>query len=259
MPGQSFRGFTEKVALVLGGARGVGRAVAVSLALEGAYVVVHYAPGDEEGGRVAGELRSLGTLAETVEADLSRPADVRRAFDEVGAIYGRLDLLVNAAGLARAASLAELSEEVWDEVLGVSLKGAYLCAQAAVPLMRGRPAPAIVNLVSEAGLSGRVEEAGSVATVAAQAGVAGLTKALARELAPQRVRVNCVAFGGPVATPSEVGARSVFAGDDAGMTPVAGATQRPVVADEVARACLYLLSADARSINGETLFVSGLR
>lgn len=262
MPGQSFRGFAEKVAVVTGGGRGVGRAVALSLALEGAYVVVAYAPGDEGGAGVAAELREMGTLAHALEVDVSSEDDVTRLFDTVGQTYGRLDLLVNAASLCRARPVAELSVEDWDETVGVSLKGAFLASRAALPLMRGRPGAAIVNVCSESGLTGRW---GGAAYVAAQSGVTGLTKALARELAP-RVRVNCVAVGGAAAL-EDVGGRNrttLGEGDGPGGAAVENSADgtllgRPPAADEAARACLYLLSSDARSITGETLVVGGSR
>lgn len=226
MAGQSFRGFAEKVALVTNGAGGVGRAAAVSLALEGAFVIVAFDPADEQGQSAAAELRELGTLAHAFAADVSRAEDVRALFQSVGETFGRLDLLVCVAPPGKAAALEALTEEEWSVELDGALRGAFLCARAAAPLMRGRPSPAIVNVASEAGLSGRGP---SAATVAAHAGLVGLTKALARELGP-RLRVNCVA--------------------------VRPANDAPA-ANEVARACLYLLSSDARSVSGQTLVVGG--
>ena len=226
MPGQSFRGFAEKVARVTNGARGVGRAVAVSLALEGAFVIVAFDPADEEGQSAAAELRELGTLAHAFAADVSRAEDVRALFQSVRETFGRLDLLVCVAPPGKAAALEALTEDEWNVELDGALRGAFLCAQAAAPLMRGRPSPAIVNGGSEAGLSGRGP---SAAAVAAHAGLVGLTKALARELGP-RLRVNCVA--------------------------VRPANDAPA-ANEVARTCLYLLSSDARSVSGQTLVVGG--
>lgn len=216
------------------GARGVGRAVAVSLALEGAFVIVAFDPADAEGEAVATELRELGTLAHAFAADVSRAEDVRKLFDSIDDAFGRLDLLVNVAPAGGAVALAELSEGDWDFAINSALKGAFLCAQAAAPLMSGRPHAAVVNVASEAGLSGRGLDA---AGVAAHAGLVGLTKALARELGP-RVRVNCVAVR------------------PASAEPVAGGG---AAANEVARACLYLLSSDARAVSGQTLVVGGDR
>jgi 3-oxoacyl-[acyl-carrier protein] reductase len=228
MPGQNVRGFVERVALVTGGARGVGRAVALQLALEGVYVIVSYAPEDAEGARVAGELREMGTLAHAFEADVTRGEGVRSLLASVEATFGRLDILVNASAVRPVATLDELTEDAWDEVLNISLKSAFMLTREAARLLRARPAPAVVQIAAEAGLTGE----GAPHTVAAHAGLAGLTKSLARELAP-RIRVNCVASSGHEA------------GDE-----------RPAP-DEVARACVFLLSPEAASITGQTLVVTG--
>lgn len=253
MPGQNFRGFAERIALVTGGAAGVGRAVALQLALQGAYVIVTFAPGDEAGARVANELREMGTLAHAIGADVARTEDVSRAFSIVEDTYGRLDLLVNAAGGRRDAALEDLTEDDWDIVLNVSLKGAFFCSQAAARLMRGRPSPAIVNVASESGMTGRGAGANYVA---AHAGLIGLTKILARELAP-RVRVNCVAAANvEVSDVMERHGARVGLESDA-VAGVAASLSSSLAPDEVARACVYLLSSDASSITGQTLVVSG--
>lgn len=253
MPGQNLRGFTERVALVTGGAGGVGRAVALQLALQGAYVIVTFAPGDEAGARVANELREMGTLAHAIGADVARSEDVRRTFSIVEDTYGRLDLLVNAADGRRDAALENLTEDDWDAVLSVSLKGAFLCSQAAARLMRKRPSAAIVNLASEAGLNGRGAGANYVA---AQAGLIGLTKILAHELAPH-VRVNCVAAANvEISDVMERHAARVGLENDA-VESVPASLSPSLAPDEVARACVYLLSSEAGSITGQTLVVSG--
>ncbi len=252
MAGQNFRGFAERVALVTGGAGGVGRAVALQLALQGAYVIVTSAPEDEAGARVANELREMGTLAHAIGADVARSEDVRRTFSIVEDTYGRLDLLVNAADGRRDAALEDLTEDDWDTVLNVSLKGAFLCAQAAARLMRKRPSPAIVNVASESGMTGRGAGANCVA---AHAGLIGLTKILARELAPG-IRVNCVAAANvEISDVMERHAARVLENDVVESVP---ASLSPSLApDEVARACVYLLSSEAGSITGQTLVVSG--
>ena len=257
MPGQNTRSFTERVALVTGGARGIGRAVALQLALEGAYVIVGYAPADTEGERVTRELRELGTLAHAFEADVSQAGDIRHLFRMVEETYGRLDLLVNTAHIMRADTpFDEVTEDAWNEVVNLTLKGTFLCAQQAARLMRRRPSPAIVNIVSEAGLTGC---RGGVPSVAAHAGVIGLTKALARELAP-RVRVNCVAVGGRAeAEESEgQGAREEAENRFGAEAARSSGTPSAPAPDEVARACVYLLSADAGSITGQTLVVGAI-
>lgn len=234
MPGQSFRGFSERVALVTGGAHGVSRAIALQLAYEGAYVILSHPPGEAEAARVAGELREIGTLAHALAADVSNPADVSRLFSEIEGLYGRLDLLVNSASFAATDRLEEVTEAIWDETLNVNLKSVFLCTQAAARLMRGRPKAAVVNLAAQTSIN---STSYCAVYVAAQSGIIGLTQALAAELAP-RIRVNCVA------------ARRA---DEPGQsTPLPGNAPEP---NDVARACVYLLSSDAASITGQTLTV----
>lgn len=250
MPGQSFRGFSERVALVTGGAHGISRAVALQLAYEGAYVILAYPPAEPDGASVVDELREIGTLAHAFAADVSRAAAVHQLFAEIEAMYGRLDLLVNSARLAAHAALSELTEEDWDETLSVNLKSVFLCAQAAARLMRQRPKAAIVNLAADTSLGGPRGQ--SAADVAAQAGIVGLTKALAQELAP-RIRVNCVAVRGADANPSP--AQSERESQAPNLETVGQQSERAPRPDEVARACLYLLSSDAAAITGQTLVV----
>jgi 3-oxoacyl-[acyl-carrier protein] reductase len=195
----------------------------------------------------------MGTLAHAIGADVARSEDVRRAFSIVGDTYGRLDLLVNAADVRRDAALEDLTEDDWDAVLNLSLKGAFLCSQAAMRLMLKRPSPAIVNVASESGMTGIGAGANYVA---AQAGLIGLTKILARDLAPG-IRVNCVAAADvEVSDVMEQHATRVGLENDA-TESVPTSLSHSIAPDEVARACVYLLSSDASSITGQTLVVSG--
>lgn len=248
MAGQNHRSFTERVALVTNGSSGIGRAVALQLALQGAFVIVNYT--DASGESVVNELRELGTLAHAVRGDVARAADVRLMFLAIEETFGRLDLLVNNAYESRQAEIDKLTEADWDEVLSRTLKGAFLCSQAAARLMHRRPSPSIVNIVSETGLTGQAMGANYVA---AQAGLVGLTKALARELAP-RIRVNCVAVGG---AETELALKyydwSHAINREAAQN--AGSQTRAPAPDDVARACLYLLSSEAASVTGQTLVV----
>lgn len=221
MPGQNFRGFAERVALVVGGAsEGVGRAVALQLAFEGAYVIVSYRADDAAGAHVARELQEIGTLAHAFAADTSQPEGVTHLFEAVNGTFGRLDLLVNVAEGGASVALEHLRVETWDEVFDRDLKSMFLCMQAALPLLRQRPAPAIVNIAAWS------EREGGAHVAAAQHGVVGLTEALARELSP--VRVNCVTVGAAEVPP-----------------------------DEVARAVIYFLSPAARLVTGQKLTVGG--
>lgn len=247
MPGQSYRGFAEKVALVTDGASATGRAVALQLALEGAYVVIGYGEAEgAEGERVAQELREIGTLAHAVRADAWRPEGVRKVFALVEESFGRLDLLVNSAHASDDSAPDELTLEGWNHVVDVNLKSAFLCSQAAARLMRGRPKAAICNIVAEVGLVAcPSDKGGAVHYVAAQAGLIGLTRALARAFAP-RIRVNAVAIATRESESIEESHAQV------------ASSRRATPPDEVARACVYLLSPEAGTITGQTLVVGTL-
>ena len=243
MPGQSYRGFAEKVALVTDGASATGRAVALQLALEGAYVIVGYGEAEGAAGeRVAHELSEMGTLAHALRANVWQPEDVSRLFALVEEMFGRLDLLVNSAHLSDHSTVDELTSEGWNQMFDVNLKSAFLCSQAAARLMLGRPKAAICNVASESGMASR--SSGAVHYVAAQAGLIGLTRALARAFAP-RIRVNAVAVAAYESNSPNVEARPVQAASTGRATPP----------DEVARACVYLLSPEASTVTGQTLVV----
>lgn len=229
-----------KVALVTGGSRGIGRAVASLLASEGARVVVNYR-------------RSAGRPSEhlAVQADVSRSADVDRMFRTIESECGRLDVLVNNAGVNRDARFSELTEAMWDEVVATNLKGPFLCAQAAAPLMVRSGGGSIVNIASESALRGRI---GAANYTAAKGGLLALTKSLARELAPA-IRVNCLALG--LIETEELTARL---GQENLQRLVDEIPLRRIgTAEEVARAVLFLASADSSYVTGQVLAVGGGR
>lgn len=234
MPGQSFRGFAEKVAIVTNGARGVGRAVALQLALQGAYVVVSFSEESEENARAMQSLREIGTLASAVEADVSTIDGIKKLFAAVEEMYGRLDLLVNCSVYKDETPFEELTEDVWQRTVDANLKSALFCVQSAVRLMNNRPSPAIVNVAFEA-------EEGGAHFVAAQAGLIGLTKTLARELKGKKIRVNCVAIDSSLKEQKSVeNTEPMF-------------VSSPF--DDAARAVVYLLSSEAKAVNGQAIIV----
>ncbi len=190
-------GLEGQVALVTGGSQGIGRAIAQTLAAAGADIVLnhdHAAAADV--GQVVSSVRDAGRRVLPVGADVSRRSEVAAMVGRAIGEFGRIDILVNNAGIGPECSLDELTEDVWDRVMAVNLKGQFLVCQAVVPHMLAAGYGRIINIGSEQGMIGA---AGLTAYCASKAGVFGFTKALARELAPSGILVNCVAPG-PVDT-----------------------------------------------------------
>jgi len=235
LPGQSFRGFAEKVAVVTNGGRGIGRAVALQLALQGSYVVVSYAQESEENKRALRSLQEIGTLANAVEADVSIIGDVKKLFNAVEEMYGRLDLLVNCFDVADENSFGEMDESTFQKVIDASLKSASFSIQSALSLMKNRPSPAIVNVVDAKGVSSK----GNPLFTAVNAGIIGLTKALPRELKEKKIRVNCVAVDYSLNKPKGEESDKMLA------------ISSPF--DDTARAVVYLLSSEAKAVNGQII------
>lgn len=181
-----------RVALVTGAATGIGRASALRLAQAGAWVWVNHLGQFHEAAALVREIEACGGQARAVEADVSDAAAVQRMAAAVGAV----DVLVNNAGILQEQPFLETTEADWDRVLGVDLKAVFLVCRAFIPGMLARGQGSIVNIASDLGLLGRERYA---AYCAAKAGVIGLSKSLAREFAPQNLRVNAIAPG-PVAT-----------------------------------------------------------
>jgi 3-oxoacyl-[acyl-carrier protein] reductase len=190
-------GLHGQVALVTGGSQGIGRATAEMLASAGADIVLnHFSATAEMVEQVSRSVREVGRRVVAVEADVACQDEVAGMVERAVEEFGRIDILVNNAGISPECPLGEMTEAFWDRVLAVNLKGQFLVCQAVVPLMRAAGYGRIVNIASEQGLIGAVDMS---AYCASKAGIFGLTKALARELAPAGIVVNCVAPG-PVDT-----------------------------------------------------------
>jgi len=184
-----------RTAIVTGAAAGIGREIARALSAERASVVAADRDGDGAA-RVAAQLSTSAAPSAGVTADVSVEGDVQRLVDETLSRFGRIDVLVNNAGIAASSTLVETDLDEWNRILAVDLTGVFLCSRAVTPTMIAQGGGAIVNIGSQLGLRGAPSLA---AYCAAKAGVHGLTKALARELAPHGIRVNAVAPG-PVDT-----------------------------------------------------------
>ena len=238
--------FTGKVVLVTGGSRGIGRACAVAFARAGATVVLSYA-GNEAAAAEAVALS--GPNARSIKFDVADTAACAAAVDEVLKGAGRLDVLVNNAGVAIDGLAVRVKDDDWDRTLDTNLKGAFaLCRAVARPMMKQRSG-AIVNLTSVVGETGNV---GQAAYAASKAGLIGLTKSLARELSSRNIRVNAVSPGF-IDTDMTAGLNAELKKKMTETIPLG----RLGSADEVARAVLFLASDAASYVTGEVLKVNG--
>lgn len=241
---------TNKVALVTGAGRGIGRATALAFAREGVNVVVNYLRSREEAEETVAQARQHPVQALALQADVSHRDEVDRMFAAVRQEFGRLDVLVNNAAVFSRRGFFEIDEALWDRVLGVNLKGTFWCARAAAQIMLAQQSGVIVNFASGAGLSPRPGYESSMAYASSRAAVIMLTKRLALELAPM-IRVNCVVPGVVDSKPqrmSEEVKRKYVA-----LTPL----KRVGEPSDIAAVVVFLASDAAALITGQTVTVDG--
>ena len=182
----------RRVAIVTGGGRGIGRAIAARLAGEGVNLAISFRSNDAAAEETAERVREAGAKCELFKGDVASPGDVEALFKGVGDTFGRVDILVNNAGITRDNLMMRMKEDEFDEVLQTNLKGTYLCTRAALrPMVRARWGR-IVNVSSVVGLVGN---AGQANYAASKAGIIGFTKSVAREVAQRGITVNAVAPG----------------------------------------------------------------
>ncbi|WP_041695103.1 3-oxoacyl-[acyl-carrier-protein] reductase [Alicyclobacillus acidocaldarius] len=238
-----------RVALVTGASRGIGRAIALELAAEGRDVIVNYRSGGDLAAEVVRAIEEMGRRAVAIQADVSKPEEAKRLVADGLAAMGRIDILVNNAGITRDGLLVRMSDDDFNQVLDTNLRGAfYLIREVARPMMKARWG-AIVNITSVVGLMGN---AGQANYAAAKAGLVGLTKATAKELAPRNITVNAVAPGyidtDMTRDLGEDRMRELLAHIPLGRTGQA---------EEVAYAVAFLTSEKARYITGQVVAVDG--
>ncbi len=238
-----------RVAIVTGGGRGLGRAIASRLAAEGANLAISYRSNDSAAAQTAEMVRETGAECELFKGDVSSPGEVEALFKGVADAFGRVDILVNNAGITRDNLMMRMKEEEFDEVLRTNLKGTYLCTRAALrPMVRARWGR-IVNVSSVVGLVGN---AGQANYAASKAGIIGFTKSVAREVAQRGITVNAVAPG-YVETELTGSLPEKVKDQILGQVPV-GRFGEP---EEVAEVVAFLAGEAAGYVSGQTIAVDG--
>lgn len=238
-----------KSALVTGASRGIGRSIALQLAEEGYNVAVNYAGSKEKAEAVVEEIKAKGVDSFAIQANVADADEVKAMIKEVVSQFGFLDVLVNNAGITRDNLLMRMKEQEWDDVIDTNLKGVFNCIQKATPQMLRQRSGAIINLSSVVGAVGNPGQANYVAT---KAGVIGLTKSAARELASRGITVNAVAPGFIVSDMTDA-LSDELKEQMLTQIPLARFGQDTDIANTVA----FLASDKAKYITGQTIHVNG--
>lgn len=238
-----------KVALVTGASRGIGRSIALQLAEEGFNVAVNYAGNKEKAEQVVESIKEKGVEAFAIQANVANPDEVKAMIKEVVSQFGSVDVLVNNAGITRDNLLMRMKEHEWDDVIDTNLKGVFNCIQKVTPQMLRQKGGRIINLTS---IVGAVGNPGQINYVASKAGVIGMTKTAARELASRQITVNAVAPGFIVSDMTNALNDDLKAGMKA-QIPLGHFGEDTDIAHIVA----FLASDKAKYITGQTIHVNG--
>lgn len=238
------------VALVTGSGRNIGREIALTLAASGVAIAVNVRSSVQEGQAVVDEIVALGGDALLCVADVTDPAAVAAMIAKIGQTWGRLDILVNNAAIRREAKIEDMTRQDWHDTLAVILDGAFFCTQGALPLLRQSDRAAVINI---GGMTSHTGAANRVHVVTAKAGLGGMTRALAHELSPQGITVNCIAPG-MIETARNASSASAAPNHHAKHHPLLG---RRGTASEVAGSVAWLAGPAARFVTGQTIHVNG--
>ena len=240
-----------KAALVTGSSRGVGKAVALGFAASGADVVINYTSNQNAADNVVSEIQSMGRSAVAVKADVAVKTDVERLVNTAAEKFGKLDILVNNAGFTRPAMMVKMSEDQWDQVVDIHLKGAFLCSQAAGRLMKEQNSGKIINVTSVAGIVGTV---GQINYSAAKGGIISMTKSIAREMARYNVCANVISLG-IVATDMTEKIRTDEKLKEIYMNRIL--LKRFAEPDDISPAFVFFASDESNYITGQLICVDG--
>ena len=241
--------FEGKTALVTGGSRGIGRAICLELGTRGATVIVNYFQNAQAAEAVVAAIKAGGGVAFAIQADVKDADEVTEMFKRVKAVAGDVDILVNNAGLTRDNVIMLMKPDDFDTVVATNLRSAWLCCKLAARIMMRKRAGSIINITSVVGIAGN---GGQTNYAASKAGIIGLTKSLAKELAPRGVRVNAVAPGF-VATDMTADLSDEIKGAAIAAIPL-GRMGDP---EDIAKGVAFLASSEAAYITGQTLVVDG--
>ena len=249
--------FKDKIAVITGASRSIGRGIALAFAREGCTVVINYSKSREEAEEVVNKVKEMGGKAMAVQCDISNRREVEAMFNTVIEEFGRIDILVNNAGIAAGGSILETTDEIWDRHMAVNLKGIFLCTQIAARYMVERHYGKIVNVSSNSGFGIAMD--GETSYGVSKAGVIQLTKSSAYDLGKYGINVNCVAPGA-VDTVMLKGGR----GDDEYEKVLQGRKDRSSLGivgtpEDIANAVLFFANDKSRYITGKTLLVDGGR
>ncbi|HEY4600159.1 MAG TPA: 3-oxoacyl-[acyl-carrier-protein] reductase [Cerasibacillus sp.] len=240
---------TDQVALVTGASRGIGREIALELARHGAHVAVNYAGSKEKAESVVQEIEALGRKAIAIQADVKDESSVKQMVKEVTQTFNRLDILVNNAGITKDNLIMRMKEEDFADVIDTNLKGVFLCTKAVTRQMMKQRSGRIINMASIVGVTGNPGQANYVA---AKAGVIGLTKTTAKELASRNILVNAVAPGF-ISTDMTAVLTDEQKEEMLKMIPLAKLGEP----EQVAKVVRFLASVDANYITGQVIHVDG--
>jgi 3-oxoacyl-[acyl-carrier protein] reductase len=238
------------VAVVTGSSRGLGKAIAIGFAAEGADVIVNYVQDEAGAQQTAEAIRQLGGRAHIIRADVSQRADVKRLFAEAAAAFGKIDILINNAGINKRCWFEETTDEDWDTIMAINLKGPFMCCQEVFPYMIENGSGRIINISS---VASQYHGPKTVHYAVSKAGLNSLTKVLARYGAPHNILVNAVAPGLILTDQT----REEFESGDAQPNIDLTLLKRPGTEQDVVSACLSVAEPKQSYMTGQVLSVSG--